>query len=129
MKKREEDSLKKDNATLLSSLVLPCLMVQFRFLGIPSCTPNPFSQVMPCPAPLATVSTYSPVPRSCPSITQPHGQDPLFAVSCQHCGIPPSQTPDSPTYVDLHLPAWTSSCSCGAGSPSSMSSPQRGLWF
>lgn len=127
MKKREEHSLKKDKATLLSLLVLLCLMVRFRFLGIPSCTSNPFSQVLPCLAPLTTVFAYSPVPGSCPSITQPHGQAPFFAVSRQHCGIPPSQTPDSPTCVDLHLPPWTSSCLCGAGSPPSMSSP-RGVY-
>lgn len=87
MRKREEDSLKKDTATPISLLVLLWPHGLFQIPGDSVLYHSPHFHKSCLVPPLW--QQYLPIPqcRGLVPLTPPHGQAPLSALYCQHCGI------------------------------------------
>lgn len=126
MRKREEDSLKKDTATPISLLVLLWPHGLFQIPGDSVLYRSPHSHKSCLVPPLW--QQYLPIPQylGLVPLTPPHGQAPLSALYCQHCGVSHLRP--------LTLPlVWTCRCQLGLpllvwswGSFPSMSPPPGG---
>lgn len=114
MREREEHSWETDKETPSSLLSCCGLMAWFRFPGFLSCTPMP---LLSSPA-----LSHSSCNRIClipqrlglvPELPNPMAGPALCSILPALWSTPTAEA-QAPSGVDLHLPAWTSSCPCGA---------------
>lgn len=109
--------MQKDKANPFSLLVLLQPQGPFRIPGVSVLYPNPHSlksHLVPPSSNSTCLIPQSPgLVHDLPNtMARPCFSHTLF---CQHYRAPPSQIPNTPTCVDLNLPAWALSSPCVAG--------------